>query len=355
LRYTVEHSLESDETLKERTIGHEVFGREPGYDTAQDPVVRMTAAEVRKRLATYYEEPGHAAEIAIGYPPGSYLPEFLRPVAPIRNESGPDAGAAGGRSRRRSVLLALVGVVVAAAIAVMGLVGTSARVRPTSSLDRFWAPIVQAPQAVLLCIGNPSPAQPGDGPAREETTIGEFLRGSAVRYTDSVTLALLTGELRAREKSFRIRRPAATELKDLREGPVVLIGGFNNPWTLRLMQGLRYELAADAAGSFIKDRDRPDDRTWQVGNRETLLKNVTKTYGLITRLQDPATGHMVVSVSGLMLGTRAAGECLTDPECTDAATRPIQGEWQRNVQIVVEAAVIGEDSGAPRVVAAHRW
>jgi hypothetical protein len=35
-----------------------------------------------------------------------------------------------------------------------------------------------------------------------------------------------------RNKPFRIRRPSATELKDLRDGPVVLIGGFNNPWTL---------------------------------------------------------------------------------------------------------------------------
>src|SRR5262245_6128632 len=41
LRYTVEHALTSREPLKERTIGHEVFGREPGYDTGQDPIVRM--------------------------------------------------------------------------------------------------------------------------------------------------------------------------------------------------------------------------------------------------------------------------------------------------------------------------
>src|SRR3954469_22138545 len=62
LRHTVEHALSSSEGLKERTIGHEVFGRDPGYDTAQDPIVRMTAAEVRKRLGQYYQVPEHAAE-----------------------------------------------------------------------------------------------------------------------------------------------------------------------------------------------------------------------------------------------------------------------------------------------------
>jgi hypothetical protein len=55
LRYTVEHALTSSDSLKERMIGHLVFGRDPGYDTAQDPLVRMTAGEVRKRLAQYYQ------------------------------------------------------------------------------------------------------------------------------------------------------------------------------------------------------------------------------------------------------------------------------------------------------------
>ena len=61
--YIVEHSLAgSDESLRERVIGIEVFGRIPDYDTAEDPVVRVRAADVRKRLAQYYQaqdrEPG---------------------------------------------------------------------------------------------------------------------------------------------------------------------------------------------------------------------------------------------------------------------------------------------------------
>src|SRR6516165_7135389 len=42
------------ERLKERTLGIEVFQREPHYDTNQDPIVRGTAGEVRKRLAQHY-------------------------------------------------------------------------------------------------------------------------------------------------------------------------------------------------------------------------------------------------------------------------------------------------------------
>ena len=233
----------------------------------------------------------------------------------------------------------------------------------SDALSRFWAPLTRSSSPVLICIGDPvkgsrHPETSGapDSQAKENVTIEEFLRTNSVRYTDSVTLALVAGELRARGTAFRIRRPAATELKDLRDNPVVLIGGFNNPWTLRLSEGLRFTLAADAKGSYVRDRDRPDDRRWQPEAAGRLLKNMGQTYGLITRVQDRATGHSVLTVSGLVHGTRAAGECLVDAECLQAAERLEHGGVDRqNVQIVVSAAVIGEDSGAPRVVAVHAW
>jgi len=49
LRFVVERSLHGhSEPLKERTLGIEVFGRAPDYDTNLDPVVRTTAVEIRK-------------------------------------------------------------------------------------------------------------------------------------------------------------------------------------------------------------------------------------------------------------------------------------------------------------------
>src|SRR5947207_15796229 len=62
-RYIVEHSLAgSDDSLRERVIGIEVFGRAPDYDTAEDPVVRLRAADVRKRLAPYYQAQKNSTE-----------------------------------------------------------------------------------------------------------------------------------------------------------------------------------------------------------------------------------------------------------------------------------------------------
>src|SRR5580700_5318662 len=87
LRYVVERTLDGHpDELKERTLGIEVFGRDPDYDTNLDPVVRTTAAEIRKRLAQYYHEPNHETEPRIDLPLGSYAARFQAPVgkpAPI--------------------------------------------------------------------------------------------------------------------------------------------------------------------------------------------------------------------------------------------------------------------------------
>src|SRR5260370_2806412 len=105
LRYIVEHTLAGlPGELKERTLGVEVFGRQPDYDTNADPVVRATAGEIRKRIAQYYHEHGHEAEIRIDLLPGSYVPEFeipapkpvpiplAVPVALARGKRGPIGG-----------------------------------------------------------------------------------------------------------------------------------------------------------------------------------------------------------------------------------------------------------------------
>src|ERR1700734_1333093 len=64
LRFIVTEEIEGrGDQLKERTLGIEVFGRDPSYDTTSDPIVRVTAAEIRKRIAQYYQESGHTDEL----------------------------------------------------------------------------------------------------------------------------------------------------------------------------------------------------------------------------------------------------------------------------------------------------
>ena len=88
LRYVVEKTLAGQEdALKERTLGVEIFGRRADYDTASDPIVRVTAAEIRKRIAQYYQDPGHESELRVSLPPGSYIPQFHWPETAKQNDA----------------------------------------------------------------------------------------------------------------------------------------------------------------------------------------------------------------------------------------------------------------------------
>src|SRR5215469_18593332 len=81
LGHIVRRTLEGDlDSLKERILGIEVFKRESDYDTGADPVVRITAGEVRKRIALYYHDEGTEQELRIELPPGSYVPVFSASV-----------------------------------------------------------------------------------------------------------------------------------------------------------------------------------------------------------------------------------------------------------------------------------
>jgi len=134
LRYIIQEELEGrGDQLKERTLGIEVFGRHAGYDTTTDPIVRVTAAEIRKRIAQYYQDSDSPDELRISLPPGSYIPHFewphaasaLSPAtpaslnefssAPNAPESIPQPLAAHARARSRAWWLALAAVLLISA------------------------------------------------------------------------------------------------------------------------------------------------------------------------------------------------------------------------------------------------
>ena len=99
LAFIIERAIEGRfDSLKERVIGVELFGRSPSYDTGEDAIVRVTASDVRKRLLQYYGENGRSSRFHLSLPLGSYIPEITRhpqveasPVA-VSNSLAPAGG-----------------------------------------------------------------------------------------------------------------------------------------------------------------------------------------------------------------------------------------------------------------------
>ena len=88
LRFVVFNKLDGrTERLKERTIGTEVFHRPPGYATGDDPVVRVQAGEVRRRLESITREAPQPSPVRLELPVGSYSPIFHWEPAPVAKES----------------------------------------------------------------------------------------------------------------------------------------------------------------------------------------------------------------------------------------------------------------------------
>src|SRR5713226_5082869 len=98
LRFVVEGHLEGrDQELKESLIAIEVFGRPPGHDSKQDPIVRTEASRLRARLNEYYLADGQDDSLAIDLPKGGYVPVF--------RQAAPKPGPALPPRRRRSLTI----------------------------------------------------------------------------------------------------------------------------------------------------------------------------------------------------------------------------------------------------------
>lgn len=374
LRYVVEQTLKgASDQIKERTIGVEVFGRAPSYDTNMDHVVRTAAIELRKRLSIYYGQERHRHELRMSLVPGSYIPHFTRAIQPGTAESevplprevpdaAPETASASPisvRSRRPLYLAGAAVLILTLAVVVV------VRLQSRNAEEIFWRPVLDTPGPVLLAVGEvpngpPSPTADGNNKESSLPTL-QPASSATVPFADAVTIARVVGDLESHGKKVLIRRESFSSFSDLREGPVVLIGAFNNEWSLRLTHQLRYTLALDAEKHliYIKDVRNPSSRTWSWGTNKSTERPhgagapVFQDYALISRIWNSDTGHVVIVIGGLYTyGTQAAGEFLADPQLMQTVTQSLPANGaHRNLQIVLGTTVTDDTPGPPKVLA----
>jgi Tol biopolymer transport system component len=129
LRFCVEQSrLNRLDNLKESTIGVAVFDREPSYDLKSDPIVRVTAARLRRKLDEFYRSRDDYSTV-IEIPKGSYVAFFhtgmarqLRlPEPEAESEAISPPAKAPARAEVRTPWLRTALVVVPVALLAVGL------------------------------------------------------------------------------------------------------------------------------------------------------------------------------------------------------------------------------------------
>jgi len=363
LRFVVTELLAGrGEGLKERTLGIEVFGKEPNYDTTDDPIVRVTAGEIRKRIAQYYQEPGHEQEIRLLLPSGSYVPQFCLPeetapavfeMAELREVQKISLPEPPAPRRSAKAYAGLLVVLILAGVSVW-------RLSRPAPIDVFWAPFFQSSDPILFCVADQNQYSTivlrNAADPNHETTLND--RMVAVIIDDLSPLVNIAGILYAHGRTLRVQGASVTSFSDLRQAPSVFIGAFDNAWTLRFTARLRYHFANNLGMSqfWVEDRERPGNREWLL-DRSQQATGTYKDFAIVTRALDPNTGRYVVVAAGIARGgTIASGEFLVDPSHMDELIRVAPKDWEhKNMEIVIETQMIDGRSGPPRIAAVYVW
>jgi hypothetical protein len=403
LSYVVRNSLNGHfENLKERTIGVEVFQRDQEYATGDDPVVRVNAGEVRRRLEQYYYAAPIDTPVRIEIPIGSYVPEFRwtseataeeeRPRAPDTQITDEHVDAALDnpplvqlRKSRRWIWLAAASGSALVLLAIFIVTGLRNRKQAETALDLFWSPVFNTSRPVLICLAKPVVYRPTDDlykkysqshPGTFQTIFQQLDEELPLDPSDKLAwkdmqvspeFGLATGDVSAgfsiasllaqKGKASALRIGSNCSFEDLRDSPSVVIGAFNDRWTMQMASNLHFAFQWDPgtqSSPRIKE-NIPSGRAWisEVGPHFQYSVD----YGIVTRLVDSDTGKLLISIGGLRTaGTQAAGELISDPEYLDEALRNAPKEWSRkNVQIVVQTKVTDAVPGPPQVVATYFW
>ncbi|MGA7156176.1 MAG: hypothetical protein WBY53_04990 [Acidobacteriaceae bacterium] len=371
LRYVVNATFNGHaEDLKERTLGVEIFGKSSDYDTAADPIVRVTAAEIRKRIAQYYQDPDHEQELRISLPSGSYVPQFqLRPAVITIQETHEEAsiGAAAAtskphsRARGASYRLRWVLALILIILALGGIYSFHAwRRAQRSAFAEFWDPFLSSGDPVLFCVADQThytdlTLRDADDPARQVTLQDNL---TAVVIDDLDTITKIAGVLQAAGKRYTLRGEGSTSLMDLRNGPSVIIGAFDNAWALRMLRPLRYHFAnnPDMSVFSIIDSTKPGQTRWSVNRKQQIATNNYRDYAIVARFTDGTTGKPTLIAAGIGRGgTIAAGEFLTSRDLLQAVRNQRPSPNTKNIEVVLSTQIIGGEPGTPKIEAVYFW
>lgn len=396
LRFIVERTVEENtEVLKERNLGTEVFGRPSDYDTSADPIVRVTAGEVRKRIAQYYQTAGHEDEVRIDLPLGSYVPHFYAPgqlpksadghasvelfVAPLSHSeeeaktpsvipsSQPQAATRRKWWRRapraRTAVIygfALIGLI---AVAYLAAAGLQTRLRNPGS-KFFWSPYTPNSNA-LIVVGVHFTDSTGKSVTADlhaesvinssETALASMETADMVPVSDMVSYSKLTDVLTHRNVPYKTQTSIETSLDGLRPGPVVLLGGLNNLWTIRLTSALRYRFSSQSVTvNSIEDSQHPSTK-WSFDNLQPAHGNY-RDYAIVASYFDKTIEQHVVVAAGVgKSGTVAATEFLASENDMKSWMDATGVKSDSNVELVLSTDVLDGDPGPPHVIAYNVW
>ncbi len=362
------------DSLKERVIGMELFGRSASYDTGDDAIVRVTASDVRRRLLEHYGRYGSTSEFRITLPSGSYIPEITRnpngaeavvdgaarhgttlnpdssavidpQLVPLQKEaivdahgiSQVDATPPSGFSNRKWILGAILVVIVNLALWSFTSTRTArTEVAPASVLP--WSALFGSSHATELITSDPNIAEiqgitgsqisisdyanhnyipvPNKLTSEQDYFCRHVLRGGDSSGVDAPIAAAVAAVAQTYSKSIHVRGARSIQMADLEsDNNLIFLGSpRSDPWLSFFSDQLDFRFVFDknAGSEFIRNfRPRQNE---QPAYTPTALGWATgDSFAIIALVQNPDHSGQVLLLAGANAeGTEAAGKLVTD-------------------------------------------
>lgn len=389
LSFIVEQTLAgATHLLKERTLGTDVFGRPSDYDTNADPIVRVTAGEIRKRIAQYYQEPGREEEIRVYLPVGSYVPQFLhaKHAPPLAEDltiseaemvtTLPETAAHPDPAPARPLPLAALAdrkgfpwwglLVIVASTLALGCTGLFIkRFKEQQPIRSFWTPLLSSGQQILIVMGVHSlgpqgdivtdPRAPSSSSTGPQSMLDSMTEWDMVPISDIASYSKVTDLLTRAPRNYRLKGSSDTSLEELRQGPVILIGGLDNVWTIRLTSGLRFYFSRNGHfSSSILDHEQPSKVL--TFNNMQLVHSESRDYAIVANYFDSTIRQHVLIAAGIgKSGTQAAAEFVTSNDELKSWIGEKGLPSSKNFELVLATNTINGEPGPPSVIASTSW
>ena len=371
LNYIVERAITGDfDSLKERVIGVELFGRSGSWNSGEDATVRVTASDVRKRLLQHYGRSGTRSKFRLGLPPGSYVLEIARveeahsPESPTNQEefslkdaiADPKVPEASyqpishyGLDRVSKFRSALPWYVVVVLLIVIGLLSWDilAHTHSRNPQPRFmddaaafpWPSFFRAAPITEVITSDPNIAEIQGftggqlsvadyanhnyyvGP--NKLTVGQerfcrlILRGDKAASFDVPIVSSVATLAALNARSILVRASRNIQISDLRtDNNFVFLGSpRSDPWFSFFNEGLDFQ--------FVFDKQVQSEYISNVHPKKSELHSYLPTtvgwgtgqsYAVIALIRNPDQKGQVLLLAGATAeGTAAAGKVVTDP------------------------------------------
>ncbi len=376
LQYIVDQAIAGHfESLKERVIGMELFGRSASYDTGDDAIVRVTASDVRKRLLQHYGRYGATSEYRINLPSGTYIPEITRVLhgeaglfdgalangetGQVRHDSpGPNVGsvpAPAGSGIETSALpqvevtqpkflggyqwLLFGFLILAINLTLWGLYWSRPSPLETPHLSPLpWSALLGSSHGIELITSDPNIAEiqgitgsqvsvsdyanrnyipvPNKLTPEQDFFCRSILRGDNSAGVDAPIVAKVAALAQTNSKSIEVHSARSIQLTDLKsDNNFIFLGSpRSDPWFSLFSDQLdfRFEFDKSSRSEFIRNlHPRPNEQPQYV---PTALGWATgDSYSIIALVKNPDQSGQILLLAGANAeGTEAAGKFVTD-------------------------------------------